>query len=325
MTILQSFRRWLGWLFDSALPEVAPEAPRARLSVVVGMLALVAALVLIRYRLGVLPEDRWYAAYLAVGYVSCFGLLAAGHGGAWLGRIQRKSWAILAIGATTFCAFWYFGRIDSYWRWWSDFTDTSHPLAPLVPFFYFSGASALFRLALPFAIAYRWLGLSPAQLGLPLPWRGPKSPPLAPLYLLLFLGVLPFVVYAAGTPAFLAKYPLCRDILTADRSVQLDHLLLYQAAYVMVFVAGEAFWRGFLVFGTVRDFGAYAIPLMVLPYTLAHFGKPLPETLGSIAAGSVLAWLALKHRSVWLGVALHYAVALTMDLLAIRAAGIVVR
>jgi hypothetical protein len=44
--------------------------------------------------------------------------------------------------------------------------------------------------------------------------------------------------------------------------------------------------------------------------------------LGAIAAGSALGWLALQHRSVWLGVALHYGVALTMDLSALYKGGL---
>ena len=55
-----------------------------------------------------------------------------------------------------------------------------------------------------------------------------------------------------------------------------------------------------------------------------HFGKPLPETLGALAAGLTLGFLALKHRSVWYGVAVHYGVALSMDLLAVRGNGFVI-
>ena len=100
--------------------------------------------------------------------------------------------------------------------------------------------------------------------------------------------------------------------------VQLEHLLVHEAFYLLIFVSGEAFWRGFLTFSLERDFGLYALALMIVPYVTAHFGKPLPETLGAIVAGGLLGWLALKHRSIWLGVAVHFAVALTMDLLAIH-------
>jgi hypothetical protein len=46
--------------------------------------------------------------------------------------------------------------------------------------------------------------------------------------------------------------------------------------------------------------------------------------MGAIVAGCVLGFLALRHRSIWWGVALHYAIALSMDLLSIFNNGYVV-
>jgi membrane protease YdiL (CAAX protease family) len=50
---------------------------------------------------------------------------------------------------------------------------------------------------------------------------------------------------------------------------------------------------------------------------MIHFGKPIQETLGAIVAGILLGFMALKTRSIWLGAALHIAVAWTMDGLAV--------
>jgi membrane protease YdiL (CAAX protease family) len=50
---------------------------------------------------------------------------------------------------------------------------------------------------------------------------------------------------------------------------------------------------------------------------MVHFGKPWPEVLASIAAGSALGWLALKTNSIWGGVFVHITAAWTMDLLAL--------
>jgi uncharacterized protein len=50
---------------------------------------------------------------------------------------------------------------------------------------------------------------------------------------------------------------------------------------------------------------------------MIHFHKPFPEAIGSIIGGFVLCWLALKTRSIWGGVFLHVAVALTLDVLAL--------
>ena len=45
--------------------------------------------------------------------------------------------------------------------------------------------------------------------------------------------------------------------------------------------------------------------------------EPLPETLGAIFAGLSLGVLALLTRSIWLGVAIHVSVAVSMDLLSL--------
>ena len=104
-------------------------------------------------------------------------------------------------------------------------------------------------------------------------------------------------------------YPL------ASRSL-LD-LLVSETSYAVQFVAVETFFRGFLLFSLSQVLGAYSIFIAVVPYCLIHWGKPMPETLGAIVAGSVLGVLALRGRSVGPGVAVHVAVALSMDMLAL--------
>ncbi len=71
-----------------------------------------------------------------------------------------------------------------------------------------------------------------------------------------------------------------------------------------------------MVFGLRSTFGYYAIAIMATPYVMIHWGKPVPEAFGALITACVLGYLALKHRAFWLGVALHFSVALTMDVLA---------
>jgi len=68
-----------------------------------------------------------------------------------------------------------------------------------------------------------------------------------------------------------------------------------------------------MLHGTRRHFGIYAIVAMTIPYCMIHYGKPLPETFGAIVAGIVLGFMSLKTRTIWLGAALHIAVAWGMD------------
>ncbi len=100
---------------------------------------------------------------------------------------------------------------------------------------------------------------------------------------------------------------------TAARRTVVAELLAVEFVYGLQFVGVEFFFRGFLVFGLKRRFGAYAIVVMMVPYCMIHFGKPLAETLASIIAGLALGFMSLRTRSIVLGVAIHMTVALSMD------------
>jgi membrane protease YdiL (CAAX protease family) len=93
---------------------------------------------------------------------------------------------------------------------------------------------------------------------------------------------------------------------------------MWEALYAAQFLALEFFFRGFLLQGLRRALGANAIFVMLVPYCMIHFGKPLPETLGAIGAGLILGTLAMRTRSIWGGVLIHVGVATTMDVLALR-------
>ena len=136
------------------------------------------------------------------------------------------------------------------------------------------------------------------------------------LYGLLLLLVLPVVFIAADTPAFLSRYPRY-----AHAGATWGRLALWEAAYGFQFAALEFFFRGFLLFALARSLGSAAIFVSVVPYTMIHFGKALPETVGSVIAGVVLGTLALRTRSIYGGVLLHCAVAWTMDALALAHRG----
>ena len=137
------------------------------------------------------------------------------------------------------------------------------------------------------------------------------------IYLGMFLIVQPVIIYASTREDFRAIYPFFRGAFNAPVS----DIIICEIAYLSTFIALEFFFRGFLVHGTKRRFGAYAIFAMAFPYCMIHFGKPMPETLGAIVAGIVLGFMSLKTGSVGMGAALHIAIAWTMDGLAIWRAG----
>ena len=318
-------RAWAHALADPVTPGMDSRSLRARPAALGVMLAFVAAQAVLRYELPALQRSYWQALHLVIGYAFCLGVVVAFHGPGALARVRRSTWVVLGAGMLFLCGFWYLGRMDAYGRFWAPLVGREGAYAPVYAFMYFAVCATLFRLVAPLVTARLLLGRTPADLGLFAPRNAhpPAVRRIWPVYLLLYLVVMPFVLHAAGTAGFQAKYPMCRAMI-AGGGIRLDHFLVYEAFYVLIFVSGESFWRGFLSFGAERDFGLYALALMVVPYVASHYGKPLPETLGAIAAGMTLGWLALKHRSVWLGVALHYAIALSMDLLAIWTNGFVI-
>jgi membrane protease YdiL (CAAX protease family) len=133
------------------------------------------------------------------------------------------------------------------------------------------------------------------------------------IYALLFGLVLPAVLYASTTHAFRQTYPFYR---LANRSYA--DLVMWEALYGMQFLSLEFFFRGFILHGLRRALGANALFVMLVPYCMIHYGKPLPETLGAIGAGLILGTLAMRTRSIWGGVLIHVGVATTMDVLALR-------
>ena len=133
------------------------------------------------------------------------------------------------------------------------------------------------------------------------------------IYVLLFGLVLPPVLYASTTRAFRDTYPFYR---IANRSYA--DLAMWEALYGAQFLSLAFFFRGFILHGLRRALGANAIFVMIVPYCMIHYGKPLPETLGAIGAGLILGTLAMRTRSIWGGVLIHVGVAITMDILALR-------
>jgi membrane protease YdiL (CAAX protease family) len=138
-------------------------------------------------------------------------------------------------------------------------------------------------------------------------------------YGLLFALSAPFVIAASYLPGFQVKYPFYH--LSEGESIW-PYLAIFWVLYALQFVALEFFFRGFLLFGLAPRLGISAVFVMVVPYAMIHFTKPLAEALSAILGGTVLGFLSLKTRSVWWGAALHIAIAMSMDLLALGHAGL---
>ena len=130
-------------------------------------------------------------------------------------------------------------------------------------------------------------------------------------YALLFVPVGLLVIAVSLQPSFQDKYPFYREARGwAD-------LAAWEVAYGAQFVFLEFFFRGFLIHGLKRRLGIYSVFLMVTPYMMIHFGKPMLEATGAIVAGTILGFLSLRTGSVFGGATIHILVAISMDLMAL--------
>jgi membrane protease YdiL (CAAX protease family) len=131
------------------------------------------------------------------------------------------------------------------------------------------------------------------------------------LVLVLWAAFLPVVWLFSSTDSFVRTYP---RLPQAEHDMML--FFLYEGFYLVKWVAWEFFFRGFLLFGFHRDMGSRAVLFSTVPFVLMHIGKPEAEVFASIAAGFILCWIALRSRSIWPGVLLHWLVATSMDFFA---------
>ena len=138
------------------------------------------------------------------------------------------------------------------------------------------------------------------------------------LYAVMLLVMVPLVWYFSTTASFQARYPFYKPLKTEPLW---PNFWQWEMLYFVQFIGLEFFFRGFMVLGLRKRFGYYSIFVMTVPYCMIHFGKPMPETIGAILAGFVLGTLSMKSRSIWLGVLIHYSVAITMDLCALYQKG----
>ncbi len=295
--------------------------PRFSWPVLALMLAFIAGANLLWYHwfgrressaLGQLAQPAW----VLVGTGLFLALLRVFRG-IRLRDLSRETWIVIGSSYALFSLVWLFGRTGFFDRHLAQHLDVGAWL-PIWGFAYFSINCFLARTVAALLINRYVLRRKPADIGYRL--RGTFDWWWA--YVVLAGVVILFVVFETSRwPAFQHKYPLCHGQIVGG-TIAWEMFLVYQAFYLLIFVSGEAFWRGFILFSLERDLGYLALVYMILPYTTAHYGKPLPETMGAAVTGLVLGYLALRHRSFWLGVAAHYGVALAMDLSSLVRQGI---
>lgn len=121
---------------------------------------------------------------------------------------------------------------------------------------------------------------------------------------------VPILLFASRMPDVRNEYPLAKILFARH-----DLLPWYHLAYVLLYyLAWEFYFRGFLLFSLRGPLGdANAIFIQTIPSCLVHIGKPEGEILGSIAAGILFGWIALRTGSIWYVFVLHAAIGVLTD------------
>lgn len=186
--------------------------------------------------------------------------------------------------------------------------DGYRPYFALLPYQYWGVSSLVLRVLVPLGVIVLVLREAPGEWGFRLKgqWRQVRP------YVLLMAVMVPVLLLVSFSQPFQAKYPLYS--LAAEGGW---HFWGWQLFYGLQFLGLEAFFRGFMLFGLWARLGWYSVPVMVIPYTMVHFGKPTAEVFAAIVAGFVLGYLAIKSRSFVWGWFLHWGVAITLDVMVI--------
>jgi len=216
---------------------------------------------------------------------------------------HQPVWTLL-VATAVLCAFYHLLRADvvgvyAVGRGWA-------PLTPvrLGPTAHFAGSGLLLGV-IP-VLAVRWITRSSlADLGLGIGrWRLG----LAWLALGIPLAVLAGWI-SAPSPSLRAVYPL-DPTLTPDLARMIPHA----ARQSLYFFGWEVLFRGVILFGLRKHVGgATANMIQTALSVLAHFGRPMEETLSAIPAGLLFGAIDLRVGSMWYLAIVHWVVGVSVD------------
>ena len=184
-----------------------------------------------------------------------------------------------------------------------------HPLRRIFPYFYWFWMSTLTLLLLPILLVKIGIKDKVRDYGFRLT-HGKLGWGFVLGGWLLMLPLIALVLQLF--PAFQQKYPLS-NVAGTNWKV----FTAYEISYGVYMFCWEFFFRGFMLFGLEKRFGNYSILIQTIPFVTKHTSKPFPEAMGSIITGVVLGALALETRSFIYGAAVHWLVAMSMDVLAL--------
>lgn len=221
-----------------------------------------------------------------------------------LNRDGDRSLGLILVAVVTVTVFYYRTRVDTIGVVGS-LGDFEVMTGPAISFLRHNLAALVLIGLLPLAAAKLLCGVKLGSVGLGLGrWRRGL--------VWLAVGVPAAVLVArlsSTDPVMRAVYPL--DPTLQPGLVRFTYHLAGQFVY---YVAWELLFRGVLLFGLERRLGfAGANIVQTALSAVAHFGRPLPETLAAIPAGLAFGGIARQTRSIWYVVVIHLVVGAALD------------
>jgi membrane protease YdiL (CAAX protease family) len=102
----------------------------------------------------------------------------------------------------------------------------------------------------------------------------------------------------------------------------LSTLLTWAGLYILYYASFEFFYRGFLLRALEKTLGLLpAIWIQAFAATMVHFGKPFTETVSAFPASLIFALIAVRTKSLFYPVALHFIVGISTDIFSLARQG----
>lgn len=154
--------------------------------------------------------------------------------------------------------------------------------------------------ALPLSLSGREFGF---QIGAAWSWK---------FYGLFVICMMPVLWFASARPDFRGYYPIYAPASSGGWPLGY-HLLVYG----LYLFSWELFFRGVLSFASWRVMGYAGVVLQALVFAGMHWGKPIPELVGSLVAGIAMGLIAIRSKSFLPGFAAHVAISGLMDIMVV--------
>jgi len=170
---------------------------------------------------------------------------------------------------------------------------------------YFVVYSIAFNLVIPLLVSYFIFNESPRNLGL-------RKPEWSLVNQLITVISLILLLLAAHK---MAEFKAVKIFYSMKGMSLFDFLFIHLVDAPPYYFAEEFFFRGFLFLRLHRKLGWHSYWITELIFAFAHLGKPWQEVVISFPAGIVLNYLALRTKSIYPPLLVHYLVGLYVNVL----------